>query len=275
MADNHHRRATVGDVEKTTTNGRHGRRALLPWIGLGVATIVVAGAFSWRTSAGEQWLGQVTTEDNVGGLHTVTPLNYKARPPMGGPHHPTWQNCGIFDEPVGDAHAVHSLEHGAVWVTYKPDEISTEDLGVLEEIAGRNDYVILSPYPEQEAPVTLTAWNHQLKLEDASDARVLKFVTHFAKALTSPEPGAPCDGGKDTTRETAPEESGPVMGAGVDAANLLGMTEAEAQEYANNQGWTLRVGSRDGEAYMLTTDYLADRVTITLENGKVTDAVAG
>jgi hypothetical protein len=42
-------------------------------------------------------------------------------PPAGGPHNPSWQNCGFYDELVRDENAVHSLEHGAVWITYQPD----------------------------------------------------------------------------------------------------------------------------------------------------------
>jgi hypothetical protein len=42
-------------------------------------------------------------------------------PPVGGIHSGIWQNCGIYDEPVLAKNAVHSMEHGAVWITYRPD----------------------------------------------------------------------------------------------------------------------------------------------------------
>jgi hypothetical protein len=244
-------------------------------MGIGAAALVLAGVFSWRTDAGRAWLDDVQTEENIGGLHTTSPLAYKNIPPMGGPHNPTWQNCGVFAEPVSDAHVVHSLEHGAVWITYRPEKLGPEEIAVLAAEAERNDYVIVSPYPEQTGTITLTAWNHQLVVEDAGDERVTKFVTHFARALSSPEPGAPCDGGADTTRETDPADVGPVMGPGVEAQKLVGMTEAEAESYVREQGWGYRVGQRDGEEYMLTTDYDATRVTVTIANGTVTEVTVG
>ena len=42
------------------------------------------------------------------------------KPPVGGDHNPVWMNCDgdVYKKPIPDVNAVHSLEHGAVWVTY-------------------------------------------------------------------------------------------------------------------------------------------------------------
>src|SRR5512143_1979998 len=45
----------------------------------------------------------------------------KELPPVFGEHYPAWQNCGIYDQPVELGSALHSMEHGAVWLTYRPD----------------------------------------------------------------------------------------------------------------------------------------------------------
>src|ERR687891_134418 len=49
------------------------------------------------------------------------PIDYHRKPPTNGNHAPLWQNCGYYPEPIQDRHAVHSMDHGVVWITYRPD----------------------------------------------------------------------------------------------------------------------------------------------------------
>ena len=56
-----------------------------------------------------------------------------------------WQNCGVYDQPVEDSQAVHSMEHGAVWITYQPD-LPAEQVDQLRDLVGGSGYVLLSPY---------------------------------------------------------------------------------------------------------------------------------
>ncbi len=62
----------------------------------------------------------VETFTVIGG-HSPDPIVYPQIPPVGGIHNPTWQTCTFYDRPVSSEAAVHSLEHGAIWVTYRPD----------------------------------------------------------------------------------------------------------------------------------------------------------
>ena len=59
------------------------------------------------------------------------------------------------------------------------------------------------------------------------------------------------------------------------AKKLIGLTEAEAQKVATELGWQVRVAMRDGEAFMLTTDYQTNRVNLTITKGSVTAVVVG
>lgn len=115
-------------------------------------------------------------------------------PPTGGDHDPVWQNCGVYTEPVSSARVVHSLEHGAVWITYRPGLDQTQ-VDVLTNLANARDYTLLSPMADLAAPVVLTAWGTQLEVDDASDPRVEPFLVKYVQGEQTPEPGALCSSG--------------------------------------------------------------------------------
>jgi hypothetical protein len=56
---------------------------------------------------------------------------------------------------------------------------------------------------------------------------------------------------------------------------LIGLTEAEAQKVALELGWLVRIAMRDGEAFMLTKDFLTNRVNLTITKGLVINVAVG
>jgi Protein of unknown function (DUF3105) len=133
--------------------------------------------------------------DIADNTHVEGAIDYPWRPPVAGPHNPVWANCGFYDEPIPDENAVHSLEHGAVWITWLPDDVDEATLGRIRELVDSSDHVLASPYPDQDSPVILTAWNRQLRLDSIDDPRVEQFLETYLLANTAPEPGGPCSGG--------------------------------------------------------------------------------
>jgi hypothetical protein len=123
--------------------------------------------------------------------HTDQEVNYAQIPPVGGPHYPAWQNCGVYNDYLHDEFAVHSLEHGAVWITYQPGLASSE-VARLASITQQSSHRLLSPYPDLPAPIVLSAWGYQLRLATADDARLAAFIARFESGPTTPERGASC-----------------------------------------------------------------------------------
>jgi hypothetical protein len=134
----------------------------------------------------------VKSYSNLSRKHTRKPVNYAQTPPVGGPHNPLPQTCGFYSKPVQNEHAVHSMEHGAVWITFRPDLPKDQ----VEKIKGlaQKSYVLASPYPGLPSPVVASAWGKQLKLNSASDPRLERFVNVYRQGPQTPEPGAPCRG---------------------------------------------------------------------------------
>jgi hypothetical protein len=130
--------------------------------------------------------------------HVKGTVPYRQIPPVGGDHAPLWQNCGFYPEPVRDETAVHSMEHGAVWITYRPG-LPAEQVDRLRDLAISKTYELVSLYPELPAPVVASAWGKQLRLDSAEDPRLKQFVNTFRQGPQTPEPGAPCMGGTSKT----------------------------------------------------------------------------
>lgn len=124
--------------------------------------------------------------------HTTDPIDYPQTPPVGGNHDPKWQNCGFYDAPVRNENAVHSLEHGAVWIAYHPD-LPAAETDALRQLTLVNDRLLVSPYPGLDAPIVLSSWDRQLRLESVDDPRLFAFIDAYSDQ--APEPGVTCQGG--------------------------------------------------------------------------------
>ena len=121
------------------------------------------------------------------------PLSYEQDPPTNGDHSPGWQKCGFYSSPIENERAVHSMDHGAVWITYQPN-LPQDQIEALRSLA-REDYVLVSPYPGVRAPVIATAWRNQLELEGTDDPRLRQFVDQFRVSETAPRSGNGCENG--------------------------------------------------------------------------------
>ena len=137
----------------------------------------------------------VETFENEG-LHVETPVDYAQTPPAGGEHSATWLNCGVYSEPVPNENAVHSQEHGAVWVTYDPALIEGDDVDRLRALLS-DTHSLLSPYEGMDTPIAMSAWNAQLKLDSVDDERIVEFFEEYWLSQNVPEPGASCTGAID------------------------------------------------------------------------------
>jgi len=129
------------------------------------------------------------------GNHKNGVLEYKTAPPVGGVHNPVWQNCNgdVYTSPIAKEQATHSMEHGAVWVTYRPDLPQAEIDALKSKVEGRT-YTLMSPYPGLDKPISLQAWGYQLKVDNASDERIDEFISALRQNATVEE-NATCGNG--------------------------------------------------------------------------------
>ncbi|MFF9779548.1 DUF3105 domain-containing protein [Streptomyces sp. NPDC013978] len=178
-----------------------------------VAGLVVGGTVLIRSQSDDNG-GSVASDSKSGGKwetgsdgvktwstklsqnHVTKSVTYPMEPPVGGDHNPVWQNCNgdVYDKAIKNENAVHSLEHGAVWVTYN-GKASEADVKALAEKVKKTPYTLMSPVEDQKDPIMLSAWGHQRTVTSAKDPNVDKFLETYVQGEQTPEPGAACTNG--------------------------------------------------------------------------------
>ena len=118
---------------------------------------------------------------------------YNSSPATSGTHSPTWERCGIFEEPVQDEILVHNLEHGFVNVHYNTTDPVL--IGQVEAAArglpGWPNYYLFAPYPDMDATIALTAWNRVLYLDSVDEDAMEAFAVAYQ--ARGPEVARGCD----------------------------------------------------------------------------------
>jgi Protein of unknown function (DUF3105) len=199
-----------------------------PWgfaAGVTVLALLLVGvlAYSYKNSGSGFKTAADKADSSFKGLlvdkglkrnHVDGGVKYSRTPPDGGDHNAYPQSCQVYTAQIANEHAVHSLEHGAVWVTYRPD-LPADQVKVLADQVTGNDYRLMSPYPGLAQPITLVAWGRELSVSKASDPKVAKFLDTYTNGPQTQEAGAACEG--TTKTGTDPTATNPDLS---DAANL-------------------------------------------------------
>ncbi|WP_405105000.1 DUF3105 domain-containing protein [Micromonospora sp. NBC_01405] len=193
-----------------------------PWgpialfVAVGVLAVAIIGYGAWASFQGSKsWekraadiSGIVNFRDKdpelvKGSNHQQGAVKYVQAPPVAGPHNGAWQNCmgDVYDAPIANEHAVHSLEHGAVWITYRPDLPADQVAQLKDKVAGK-EKMMLSPYEGLDKPISLQTWGYQLKVDKADDSRLDDFIKTLRVNASIEGPTANCSQGITATGTT-------------------------------------------------------------------------
>jgi hypothetical protein len=182
---------------------------------VGLLVVGIVGYSSWQAiESSKTWQDRADAIDGIldytkshkkelaagNGNHVPGRVQYFTTPSVGGNHNGLWQNCmgDVYPKQIASEHATHSLEHGAVWITYDPKTLPEKDVQKLAEKVKGNQYMLMSPFPDQGSPISLQTWGYQLKVNSATDSRIDEFIK-VLRMNASVEPGAVCSGGVTAT----------------------------------------------------------------------------
>ncbi|GAA2702550.1 DUF3105 domain-containing protein [Micromonospora olivasterospora] len=183
---------------------------------VGVLAVAIIGYGAWAAYNGSKpWEDRAADiagivnyrekdkELTSGGNHQQGPIKYDILPPVAGPHNAAWQNCmgDVYDAQIANEHAVHSLEHGAVWITYRPD-LPADQVATLKSKVQGQEKMLLSPFEGLDKPISLQAWGYQLKVDNADDSRIDEFIKVLRVNASVEGPTANCADGITATGTT-------------------------------------------------------------------------
>ena len=120
---------------------------------------------------------------------------YNSNPPTSGPHWPAPAGNGIYDKELPDEQLIHNLEHGHVWVSYRPTTsggqestdgaevkpgITEEELAKIKEIVEEDDWkVVLAPRANDDSKIALAAWGRVLNMDEVDLDKIKDFIETY------------------------------------------------------------------------------------------------
>ena len=99
------------------------------------------------------------------GFRDTLPEPYNSNPPSSGAHYLAPANWGIYDYEINDKILIHNLEHGGIWISYRP-KVSPEVVSYLKTFVddNKNSKLVMAPRSKNDADIAIVAWGRVLKV---------------------------------------------------------------------------------------------------------------
>ena len=132
-------------------------------------------------------------EDN-GRKHVEAKEYGGEEPPTSGDHAEPlpWQ---VYDQEVPDGNVIHNMEHGGVYISYRPD-LPKEQVAKIRALFSKPYSnptfspikAIVAPRKNNKAPIVMSSWTRSQTFESFDEAKMIDY--YLKNTGKSPEPGA-------------------------------------------------------------------------------------
>lgn len=170
ISETRERGMTKGGVERERAASAARRSRMRKVIIALAAVLVIGGLIYWgivvsrrsaRNAPGETYAGQ-------GQQHVALDyqFTYNSNPPTSGPHYGSPANWGVYDYEVNDKLFIHNLEHGGVWISYRPSSVDARAVERLRSIAEEfgGSKIVMAPRSANDGDIAVAAWTRLLKI---------------------------------------------------------------------------------------------------------------
>ena len=152
-----------------------------------IALATLAACSSSSDGPGERFPDQGGDHIGLGDSHPP----YNSAPATSGRHYGAplapapW---GVYTEAIPDEVLIHNLEHGGIGVHYNCPNGCDELVDQLAGVVRGSGKIVMSPYPDMETRIALTAWNFLDAFDDFDEDRIEGFIDAHESSSNAPEP---------------------------------------------------------------------------------------
>ena len=119
----------------------------------------------------------IVSRDHIDpGTHATIP--YNSNPPTSGQHYPEPANWGVYTNTLADETLIHNLEHGGIWISYKPS-VDADTISKLQDFAKRYQLVVVEPREADDSAIAFAAWGHLQNFDKFDEASMVKFIEAY------------------------------------------------------------------------------------------------
>lgn len=180
----------VGDVKKESKKERmaqasrraHSRKRLARLLIVAGVVLVGFGLISWYRRSQAELPGTVVSaqgRDHIAAGAAHEP--YNSNPPTSGAHFANPARWGTYAQELPDEQLVHNLEHGGIWISYRPGVPQDLKLKLEEFYKKWGSKIIVTPRAANDADIAVVAWGRLEKFSagEFSVDRVEEFIKAY------------------------------------------------------------------------------------------------
>lgn len=186
------RKKKIKELKRETTEKSQTFKKVRKYVWIGTVVILLFVGYKWIMHKSpeqikfEAEVKSVSLEGKVqefpieGQDHVAngTAISYKTNPPTSGTHYVVPEPWGVYEKEIPDGAAVHGLEHGGIWISYK--DIDESQKTILEKIGKENPAsVIVSPRGADDTKIAVASWGRTMKLDAADPALIQKYIDTY------------------------------------------------------------------------------------------------
>lgn len=186
---------------RSQEKGKRSMKKIMLWILVLLAVTGIIGFFfisSSKKQTSNPDLSKATADEGRTHVFEGTNIEYATNPPTSGTHWGDPLADGIYNTEKPDEAVVHSLEHGRIWVSYKPS-VPDQTKKNLEELLKKYNGTVLTPRSANDTDIALAAWNRLDTFNVNADGtfdeqRIIDFINRWRNKAPEFIPGS--GGGK-------------------------------------------------------------------------------